>query len=247
MGHLLLKTANAFYVAKSANSGFEASGMRDMVAAWVLWRRVGAACAPHTSARRSACAAAAINTHSNIPRQCHVTRSAAVPRVFPRVSVAREGDRGQKVCELFTMCCTAGLGAKEVRRDEERRRREEGDTACARAPCPPPSTVAEYALALRAGVGVYCCAPHSRRCNHAVALLAVDEAYGWVQNAVTRQCSHVPDESFARHSHAHHAVLAVPPLQLYRHNIARRKKCIRRDSVALQLSVDKNRVILKEP
>ena len=63
-----------------------------------------------------------------------------------------------------------------------------------------------------------------RRCNHAVALHAVEEAYGWVQHAVARQCSHVPDESFARHSHAHHAVLAVPPLQLYRHNIACTKK-----------------------
>ena len=115
--HLLLKTANAVYVAKSANSGFESSGMHDMVAASVLWRRVGAACAPHTSARRSACAAAAINTHSNIPRQCHVTRSAAVPRVFPRVSVAREGGRGEKACELFTMCCTAALVAKEVGRE----------------------------------------------------------------------------------------------------------------------------------
>ena len=36
---------------------------------------------------------------------------------FPRVSVAREGGRGEKVCELFTMCCTAGLGAKEVGRE----------------------------------------------------------------------------------------------------------------------------------
>ncbi len=81
-------------------------------------------------------------------------------------------------------------------------------------------------MALRAGVAVYCCAPHSRRCSHAVALLAIVEAYGWVQHAVTRQCSHVPDESFARHSPAHHAVLAVPPLQLYRHNIAFGEKSV---------------------
>jgi hypothetical protein len=46
------------------------------------------------------------------------------------------------------------------------------------------------------------------------------QAYGWVQHAVARQCSHFPDESFSRHSHAHHAVLAGPPLQLYRHDIA---------------------------
>jgi hypothetical protein len=103
----------------------------------------------------------------------------------------------------------------------------------------------EYALALTAGVAVYCCAPHSRRCNHAVALQGAAEAYGWVQHAVTRQCSHVPGESFSRHSHAHHAVLAVPPLQLYRHNIAWREKS--EGDAALHFSLDPNRDILKGP
>ena len=116
MAHLLLKTANAFYVATSANSGFEASGMHDMVAASVLWRRVGAACTPHTSARRAS-AAAAINTRPNIPRQCHVTRSAAVPRVS-RAFQLRARVAGGKTCATwFTMGCTAELGAKEVRRE----------------------------------------------------------------------------------------------------------------------------------
>ena len=115
--HLLLKTANAVHVAKSANSGFEASGMHDMVAASVLWRCVGAACAPHTSARRSACAAAAINTHPNNSRQCHVTRSAAVPRVSRAFQLRARAAGGKKVCKLFTMCCTAGLGAKEMGRE----------------------------------------------------------------------------------------------------------------------------------
>ena len=134
MGHLLLKTANAFYVATSANSGFEASGMHDMVAASVLWRRVGAACTPHTSARRAS-AAAAINTHPNIPRQCHVTRSAAVPRVSRvfqlRARVAGgKGVRGvYDVLYSWAWCERGGEGG-------ERRRREEGDTACARAPSP---------------------------------------------------------------------------------------------------------------
>ena len=36
---------------------------------------------------------------------------------FSRVSVARESGRREKVCESFTMCCTAGLGAKEVRKE----------------------------------------------------------------------------------------------------------------------------------
>ena len=101
--HLLLKTANAVYVAKSANSGFEASGMRDMVAASELWRRVGAACAPHTSARRSACAAAAINTHPNNSRQCHVTRSAAVPRIS-RAFQLRARAAGGKRCASCLRC-----------------------------------------------------------------------------------------------------------------------------------------------
>ena len=133
--HLLLRTANAVHVAKSANSGFEASGMRDMVAASVLWRRVGAACAPHTSARRSACAASAINTHPNNSRQCHVTRSAAVPRVSRvfqlRARVAGgKGVRGvYDVLYSWAWCERGGEGG-------ERRRREEGDTACARAPSP---------------------------------------------------------------------------------------------------------------
>ena len=134
MAHLLLKTANALYVATSANSGFEASGMHDMVAASVLWRRVGAACTPHTSARRAS-AAAAINTHPNIPRQCHVTRSAAVPRVSRvfqlRARVAGgKGVRGvYDVLYSWAWCDRGGEGG-------ERRRREEGDTACARAPSP---------------------------------------------------------------------------------------------------------------
>ena len=137
MGHLLLKTANALYVATSANSGFEASGMHDMVAASVLWRRVAAACAPHTSARRRASAAAAINTHPNIPRQCHVTRSAAVPRVS-RVFQSRARAAGGKTCASCLRCALLYSWAWCERGEEagERRRREEGDTACARAPSP---------------------------------------------------------------------------------------------------------------
>ena len=46
---------------------------------------------------------------------------------FPRVSVAREGGRGEKVCELFTMRCTAGLGAKEERMEGS----GGGDSGCA--------------------------------------------------------------------------------------------------------------------
>ncbi len=52
-----------------------------------------------------------------IPRQCHVTRSAAVPRVS-RAFQLRARVAGGKTCATwFTMGCTAELGAKEVRRE----------------------------------------------------------------------------------------------------------------------------------
>ena len=68
-------------------------------------------------------------------------------------------------------------------------------------------------------------------------MLLTIEAYGWVQRAVMRQSSHVPDEGFSRHLHAHHAVMAVPPLQLDRHNIACKEKIT---LTALSFSLDKS-------
>jgi hypothetical protein len=61
-------------------------------------------------------------------------------------------------------------------------------------------------------------------CSHGVALLLIEDAYDWIQHTVTRQSSHVPHERFSLHSHAHHAVLPVAPLQLYSHNVASREK-----------------------
>ncbi len=72
----------------------------------------------------------------------------------------------------------------------------------------------------RRGACIYCAARRLRRWEHGVALLIVEQAHGRVQHAVTRQPSHVLLGCSARHSHAHHAVLAGASLQLYTHNIA---------------------------
>ena len=105
--HLLLKTANAVYVAKGANSGFEASGMHDMVAASARWHCLRA---PHLRPPQQ-------QTRTPIFRVNVMQRCSAA--CFPaRFSCARgRQDRGEMVCESFTMCCTAGLGAKVARRE----------------------------------------------------------------------------------------------------------------------------------
>jgi hypothetical protein len=108
----------------------------------VMWRRVDAACAPHTSARRSPSAAvfaaAAINTHPNIPRQCHVTRSAAVPRVSHAFQSCARAAGGKRcaTCLPCVLLCSCAWRERGEEAGERRRREEEGDTPCARAPSP---------------------------------------------------------------------------------------------------------------
>jgi hypothetical protein len=45
-----------------------------------------------------------------------------------------------------------------------------------------------------------------------LCLLLTPEANGWVLHAVAKKSSHDHDGSCSRHSHEHHAFLAVPPI-----------------------------------
>ena len=133
----LLKTAPARREKRKQRVRSGRDATHDVVAAWVLWRRVDAACAPHTSARRSPSAAKAINKHANIPRECHMTRSAAVPRVL-RVFQLRARAAGGKTCATYLPYVLLYSWAWRERGEKGggRRRREEGGTPCARAPSP---------------------------------------------------------------------------------------------------------------
>ena len=125
----------------------QTTGLKRAVTERVTWWQPGccggalmppARGAPHLRTPQPIRSSSNKHSHPNIPRQCPVTRSAAVPRVS-RAFQLRARAAGGKTCATYLPCVLLYSWAwrergKEGR--ERRRREEEGGTPCARATSP---------------------------------------------------------------------------------------------------------------